>query len=202
MTGLVDRRLPVKEQDRAVDQRLPAHVRDVIHQVARGEVVRAIDDVLVVLVLEDPLGVVGGERLVVGDDLHVGIRPLQAVEGRIDLQASDVRRLVQELPLQVREIDDVEVDDADRSHPGQRHVDRDRRAQAARADHEHSRVPQLSLPGRPDGLHDDVTRVPHDLVRGQRGRVCPVRGWRYSTARERGDHRQLIAIRDHGVHTL
>ena len=62
-----DRDLALEAVDRAVDDRDVVPDRGVVDEVARGEVVGAVDD-HVPAVGEDALDVLGGEALLVGDD--------------------------------------------------------------------------------------------------------------------------------------
>ena len=91
-----------------------------------------------------------------------------------DLRLADVVVLVQDLALQVRQVDDVEVDDADRADAREREVERDRRAKPARADDQHLRTQDLALTGRPNLLHDDVARVAVHLLRREHARFACV----------------------------
>ena len=63
---------------------------------------------------------------------------------------------MQDLPLQVRLVDDVEVHDADRADARGREVERGRRAEAARAHEEHPGALQLALPRDADVGEDEV----------------------------------------------
>ena len=71
---------------------------------------------------------------------------------------------MQHLPLQVAEIHDVEIDDADAADAGRRQIHRGRRAEAARADAQHAARLQLALPVHADLRHDQVPAVALDLV--------------------------------------
>jgi len=53
------------------------------------------------------------QRHLVSPNLDLGVERGQAILRRRELGATDVRRAVQNLPLQVAEVDDVEVDEAD-----------------------------------------------------------------------------------------
>ena len=91
-----------------------------------------------------------------------------------DLRLPDVVGLVKDLALQVRAVDDVEVDDADRADAGEREVERDRRAEATGADDEHARFDDLALPGAADLGHDQVAAVAfHHLRCEHRGPAPP-----------------------------
>ena len=76
-----------------------------------------------------------------------------------------------DLTLQVRLVDRVEVDDAERADARRGQVKQRRRAEAARAHDEHLRVLQALLPGHADVGDDQVARVALHLIDRQvRGR--------------------------------
>ena len=81
---------------------------------------------------------------------------------------------MRDLALEVREVDDVVVDDAERAHPGGREVERGRRAEPAGAEQEHLRVEQLELALEPDLGHQQVARVALALLGAQRARYLDV----------------------------
>jgi hypothetical protein len=66
---------------------------------------------------------------------------------------------VDDLALQVGEVDDVVVDDAERPHARRGEVERGRRAEAAGAQQQHLRVEQLGLALGPDLGEQDVAPV-------------------------------------------
>ena len=77
-----------------------------------------------------------------------------------------------DLPLQVAEVDDVEVDDADSADAGGREVHRCRRAESAGADAQHAAGLQLALPVDADLRHDQMPAVAFDLVVGELGKFA------------------------------
>jgi hypothetical protein len=83
---------------------------------------------------------------------------------------------VDDLALQVRLVDGVEVDDAERADAGRGQIHQRRRAEATRADHEHLGVLQPLLPVHPDVRDDQVTRIAADLVDGELGGRLDERG--------------------------
>jgi len=76
---------------------------------------------------------------------------------------------VDDLPLQIRLVHDVKVDDAERAYTRRGQVEQGRGAQPARADAEDLGVLEPLLPGHPDLRDDQVSRVALDLVNGQLG---------------------------------
>ena len=85
------------------------------------------------------------EAHVVGDDVDVGVEQRERLLGRVDLAVADPVDVVQDLALQVRGVDDVHVDDADRADAGRGEVQRGGRAEAAGAEQQHLGVEQLAL---------------------------------------------------------
>jgi hypothetical protein len=83
---------------------------------------------------------------------------------------------VDDLPLQVRLVDSVEVDDAERADSGRGQVHQRGRAETAGPDTEHPGILQPLLPLDPDIRDDQVARVAADLVNGQLGGGFDERG--------------------------
>ena len=138
-------RLAFELEDRAIHQRLVHEHARIVDEIACREVVAAVDDD--VEALEDPPHVLGGQALLELHDLDVGIERLERQLGGIDFGHTDAVVGVQDLALQVREIDDVVVDETDRADSGGCQIESRRRAEPARADQQHLGVEQLRLPG-------------------------------------------------------
>ena len=149
--------LPVEAEDRAVHVGLAQQHAHVVGQVARREVIRAVDDHVVIG--GDAHGVRRSERLVVSVHLDVGVQVQHAPARRLDLQHVQRLHAVDHLALQVGVIHHVVVHQPDAPHPGCRQVKGYRRAQPARADHQHRRRQQLALPFQPHFRHQQVARV-------------------------------------------
>ena len=143
--------------------RLAQLQRRVVDQVARREVVRAVDDDVVVL--DDVEDVRRLEPRLVPDHLHVRVQLGDRDARRIDLGHPHPIGRVQDLPLQVRRVDDVVVDEPDRTDAGRRQVEPRRRAQPARAEAQHLRLQQLRLPRLTDLGQHGVARIAQALVR-------------------------------------
>ena len=75
--------------------------------------------------------------------------------------------------MEVRRVDDVHVDDAERSHPCRREVQRGRRPEPARAQEEHLALEQLLLARFADFRQQDVPSVTGALFGRERGRRDP-----------------------------
>ena len=74
-----------------------------------------------------------------------------------------------DLPLQVRQRHRVVVDHAERADAGGRQIHQHRRAEPARADHQHARALERRLTGPADLAQHDVARVALQFLRGQHG---------------------------------
>ena len=135
----------------------------VVQQVARGEVVGAVDDELPA-VTEDPVDVLRRQPLLVGDDVDVGIQLFERLARGIRLALAQLGRRVQDLALEVRGVDAVVVDDSDPSNACGREVQRSGRAQAARPDQEDVRLEQALLPRDPDLRDQQVAAVARQLL--------------------------------------
>ena len=73
-----------------------------------------------------------------------------------------------DLALQISEVDDVEVNQPERSHARRGKVQSQRRTESTSADAEHTRCLELLLTIKPDFGHDEVPRIPQDLVFSER----------------------------------
>ena len=76
----------------------------------------------------------------------------------------DVLRAVNDLPLQVGEIDDIEIHEADSANSGRSQIKTERRAESARADQQNARLLQLQLTFHAHFGHDEVAAVTEDFV--------------------------------------
>ena len=79
-----------------------------------------------------------------------------------------------DLALEVRDVDDVGVDDPERPHPRRGQVDGGRRAEPARADQEHLRVEQPELALLADLRDEHVAAVALELLGVQGARHAPL----------------------------
>ena len=153
----------------------------VVQQVARREVVGAVDD-HVPAVGEDPVDVLGGEPLLVGLHGHVGVERLERPLRRLGLGLAEPVGRVDDLALEVRRVDGVVVDDPERADAGGGEVERRRRAEPAGADQEDARVEQLQLALLADLRDQQVAAVAAALLVG-RGRSAAASGSRSASSR-------------------
>ncbi len=93
------------------------------------------------------------------DHVDVGVQPAQGLGRRLGLRHADAVGGVHHLPLQVRVVDDVGVDDAERADAGRGQVQRRGGAETAGAEQQHLRGQQLELAGLADLGDQDVPGV-------------------------------------------
>ena len=169
VVGLEHRDLTLEPEDRPVHDGHALEERRVVQQVAGREVVGAVDDDVVAA--DDVDDVVGAEAHVVGDDVDVGVERGERLLRRVDLAVADALDVVQDLALQVRGVDDVHVDDAERADSRRREIQGRRRPEATRAEQEDLRLEQALLTGFAHLRQEDVAAVPDALLgREHRGR--------------------------------
>ena len=120
------RGLPLEAEDAAVDVGLAQEHAGVVHEVSRGEIVRPVGHDVVVA--EDVERVLRRQARLVRDHFDVRVDVGNRVLRRLDLQPAHVARIVDDLPLQVGEIDHVEIDDAQPADARRREIQRQGRA--------------------------------------------------------------------------
>ena len=157
--------LALESKDAAVRVWLPEQNAGIVDEIPRRKVVRSVDDDVVRF--EQLHRVLRRQRHFVGLDVDLGVERMELVLRRREFRTADVRRAVEDLPLQIAEIDGIEVDDAKRADAGRREVHRHRRSQSAGADAEDLGGFELALTFDADLRHDQVSRVAFDLVVGQ-----------------------------------
>ena len=101
-----------------------------------------------------------------GDDVHVRVEQRQRLLRGVDLALADAVDVVEDLALQVRRVDDVHVDDAERADARGREVQRGGGAETAGAEEEHLGLEQLLLAGLTDLGEEDVALVAVALLGG------------------------------------
>ena len=164
LVGHEGRELAVEAEDRRRDDRVAQAHRGVVEQVARREVVDAVDDHVVVL--DDLDDVVEASRRVwYLTTLTSGLSASIALRADSTFGIADAVGGVDHLALEVGEVDDVVVDDAERADAGGGEVERGRRAEAAGAEQQHLRVEQLQLALEADLGEQQVARVALALLR-------------------------------------
>ncbi len=86
------------------------------------------------------------------------------VDGRVELGAANIAGMVDDLALQIRVIDCVEIDQPEGSDAGGSKVEHERRAEPACSNTEHARGLQLPLSCHGNFGHDQVPRVAQNLL--------------------------------------
>ena len=81
--GEEDAGLPLKLEATSINKRFTRKKGGIVHQVLRREVVRSIDDDVVVR--KDPKGILRRQTLLISDDLHIRIDSTDRISGRIGL---------------------------------------------------------------------------------------------------------------------
>jgi hypothetical protein len=104
---------------------------------------------------------------------HVGIERIDLPGGTVDLAPADIRRGVNDLALKVGQRHDVVVDHAERTDAGRGEIHQRRRAEAARADHQHGCFLQCGLAGAADLAQHDMAGVAFEFFGTQHGQVIP-----------------------------
>ncbi len=161
--------LPLEAVDRPVHHGDPVPHRCVVDEVPGREVVRAVQD-HVPAVGEDPLDVLRVEPLLERHDRDVRVERLDRPLRRVDLRLAEALGRVDDLPLEVRVVDDVGVDDPERPDARRCEVERRGRAEAAGADEEDARLEQPLLAFLADLGDQQVARVARPLRRRERRR--------------------------------
>ncbi len=160
--GPPDRDLTVETVDRAPHVRLAEQHAGVADEVARGEVVRAVEDDVVVA--EDLERVRGVQPHVVTDHGHVGVDAGDRLGRRLGLEPPHVGVAVDDLSLQVARLHDVRVDNPQGADPRRREVEQRRRAEPTGAHDEHLRRGEPLLALHADLGQQDMTGVTGDGV--------------------------------------
>src|SRR5919108_4826436 len=161
--------LAFEPEDRAVDDGNLVPDRRVVHQVSRREVVGAVDDD-VPAVLENALDVLRRQALLEGNDADVRVERLEGALRREDLRVAQAVGRVDDLALQVRLVDHVRVDDAERADAGCGEIERGGGAETAGADEEHPCVEETLLTLFADLGNQQVPAVARSLLRRERTR--------------------------------
>ena len=115
--------LAVEPQNRAVHVRLAQQHAGIVHEVASGKVIGAVNDDVVIT--QNLQRIRTGQLHFVSDDVDFRIQVLQTPRGHGHLRLPDIRRRIHHLALQVGDIDAIEIDDADASDTGRGQIKRD-----------------------------------------------------------------------------
>src|SRR5919108_3575942 len=119
-------RLTLEAKHRAIDVWLPCKHADIVRKITGGKIIGAVHDNVVVS--HDFLRVVAGEAAFMQFEFYRRIDIPQPVARRSQFAAADVLCSVKNLPLQIGEIDTVEIDEPESSNAGCCQVKRSWRA--------------------------------------------------------------------------
>ena len=98
----------------------------------------------------------------------MGVDVGQSCARALDFRRADVRGAVQHLPLQVAQVDDVVIDEADPADARGGEIERQRRAEASDADEDDRRRAQLQLALDTDLRQREMAAVARDFARVER----------------------------------
>ena len=157
---------PFEPENRAVDVGLAEQDARVVDEIARGEIVGAVDDD--VEILEEVEGVFAGELGFECFDLNVGIQIGKTRLRRGGFGLADIVGAKGDLALEIGEIHDIKIDESELADACRGEIQTQRRAKAAGADQQHFGVFQLELTVHADFRHDQVAAVAKNFFVGQR----------------------------------
>src|SRR6185369_14420510 len=157
-----DAGLTFKTKDGAVNIRLFEQHAGIVGQVARREIVRSINNDVVVL--DDLDRVFAREARVMKDDVDPGVDAVDGFLRRLRFGPADVGVGVKDLALEIGVIDGIKINNAEFANAGGCQIHGDGRAEAARPDAEDARGTDLLLAGQTDFRKDQVPRVTANLV--------------------------------------
>ena len=94
----------------------------------------------------------------------IWIDPVDRFLRGFGLRSAHIWSCVQNLALQIRKIDRVEIENAEAANARGRQIHRDRRAQASRPNTENTCAANLLLPGQAHLRQDQMPREPPNLL--------------------------------------
>src|SRR5262249_21769530 len=86
----------------------------------------------------------------VQDDLDARVQALERIPGRLGLASAYIRRAVENLALQIRELNRIKIDDTQPADPRRSEVHGNRRPQPAGTNAQHTGCTDFFLPLRPN----------------------------------------------------
>src|SRR5271156_1775353 len=138
----------------------------VVDEIARGEIVGAVHDEVVVF--QNVERVLAGEMRLESVNLNIGVQVAQAIAGCSDFGAAYVFGAEENLALQVGGIYRVEINEADAADSSCSEIEAERGAEAAGADAQNLGLLELQLTFHADFGHDQVAAVAQDFFFGKR----------------------------------
>jgi hypothetical protein len=160
-----DAGLSFKTKNRPVNIGFAQQHAGVIRQVSRRKIIRAIHHDVV---LRNNLHrVFARDPLVVNHHLRARIDAGDRLLGRIRLGPAHIRRRMNDLPLKIRKIHRIKIQQPNFPDARRGQIHRDRRTQTARPDAQHTRRADFFLPGHPHLGKNQMPRIPPDFVIAQ-----------------------------------
>src|SRR5690606_22238710 len=161
-----------KGSERSENQRLLRQIAGIRDEVACRKIVRAVaDDVEVPY---DAQGILRGQPEVEGFDVDVRVQSPDGFACTVDLRYADIRSVMQDLPLQVVQRDDIIIDDPDGADTGRGEIKRNRRAKAAGAHDQDTRLFQPLLARATDIPQNEMPLVALDFFGTERHQPFPL----------------------------
>src|SRR5579862_2483451 len=139
----------------------------IIDEITRGKIVGAVHDDVKALKQFESIG--AGELRLEALNFDVGIQVGQPRAGRFALVLADVAGAKSHLPLQVGEINHIEIHQAQFAHARRGQIQAQRRSETASADQKNLGIFQLELTLHTDFRHDQVAAVAQNFFVGQAG---------------------------------
>src|SRR6202050_793622 len=149
-------------EDGAIDQRLLREHARIVDQIASRKIVAAIDDDVVIL--DYVHHVFRREPDLVTIHLDRGIERVDRFLRRLGLHHADPIGGVNDLALEIRKIDGIEIHQPDGSHSGRRKIERRGRAERSRAEQQDLGIEEFGLTLLADFGNYEMTRVARDLI--------------------------------------
>ena len=184
-------RLPLEAKNASVHIWLVEQHTGVVDEIPSREVVRAVEDH--VILSEDLQHVALIEPRLVLHHIHVRVQCCDGNPRRFDLRHANAIRGVDHLALQVRFVDDVGVDNPERTDTGSGEIECRGGTQAARSNQENPCVEELALAFLTNLGDQQVPAVAPALIRGQGLWDTPRQPGRFPSTEATG-HRGHVAI--------
>src|SRR3984957_3102970 len=159
--------LSLEAEDRSVHVGLAEQDARIVDQIARREIVGAVDDDVVIL--EQFERVAAFELRFVRLNLDIWIQVREPLLRRLGFRLADIARTERNLPLQIRKVDNVEIDEPEFADSGRGEIQTERGAESACADQQHLGVLELELTFHADFGHDQVAALAENLFVGEAG---------------------------------
>ena len=141
---MVDRQLALQSKGRSGDEGTAGQAAGVADEVPRGDVVARVDDHVEA---GDQVETISGrEALVEGLDLDRAVQRQARGLGGLGLGHTYAILAVDDLPVEVRLVHNVAIDDPEPTHPGRGEIIGDRRPEASSSDDQHAARADFFLP--------------------------------------------------------